>query len=211
MKKFEKKKRSSKSNLNYPDFSNPINVEINREIDEIKETDSFSSEELEIINHYMIHGDETRAYKSVIKTCSTKYGGRSEAQKFFFESRIADEIKRRQTIIIKNHLSLVEKLLREYQSIALANMDDYGTWNRYGIQLKPSRELTRAQKAAVMEIKNTAHGVQIKLFSKMNAMSDLSKILQLLRETLDITTDGQPIQSGTTLILPDNHREFTDV
>lgn len=211
MKKYYRKKLTSKSSLDYPELSDCINVEINREIDEISETDSFSGDELEIINHYMIHGDETRAYRSVIKTASTKYGGRQEAQAFFIESKIADEIKRRQTIIIKNHLSLVEKLLREYQNIALANIDDYGSWTRYGIILKPSDELTRVQKAAIMEIKNGKYGVQIKLFSKMHAMSDLSKILQLLRETLDITSDGQPIQSGTTLILPDNHREFSDV
>jgi hypothetical protein len=208
MKKF--KKKTSCSNLNYPQLSGSINAEINREINEVREIESFTSEELEIIDHYMIHGDETKAYRSVIKTATDKYGGRNEAVMFFLEQRIADEIKRRQIIVIRNHLSLVEKLIREYQSVALANMDDYAIWTRFSVTLKPSDELTRFQKAAVAEVKSTPHGPQIKLFKKENALRDLSKILQLLRDTLDITSGGETIQSGTTLILPDNHREFTE-
>ena len=210
MKIFNKDGPQSASDLEFPDLEECINQEINREINEVQELEVFTSDELSIINHYMTHGDESKAYRAVLAPNVSKNNLRPLALSFFSNPKIVDEVKRRQTIILRNHLSLVEQIIKEYKNIALANMDDFGSWSNYSVRLKPSDQLTRAQKAAVCEVKSTLHGPIIKLHKKMDGLRDLSKILQLLHDTLDLTSSDGSQGGGTVLILPDNHREFDD-
>lgn len=80
----------------------------------------------------------------------------------------------------------LDAMLEEYKAIAFANMDDYVSWDADGVTIEPSADLTRAQKAGILEIieTTTKHGttVRIKLHNKQAALDKLFGILKELEE-----------------------------
>jgi hypothetical protein len=206
MKTFSKAKKDKPTPLSFPDLSSSLEQEINDQILDDAVIDSFEPDELEIINHYLVHGDQTKAFARV-KQLPINTTTRGRALEFFGDKRIRDEVRRRKEIIVRNHTNLISRIIQEYQSMAFANLDDFVRWTSFNVQLKSSHELTRLQKAGIAEVKNTAHGVSIKLYDKRGVLQDLAKILQLLQDRLDLTSsDGSLSQPGTVLILPDNQR-----
>lgn len=196
--------------LNEPEVEiEDVEQQINDQILDPKMIDSFDPVELEIIQQYILCGDYEAAYLK-IKRLPKNIATRSEAAAFFARDDIRSEVKRRKEIIVRNHTTLISQIINEYRSMAFANLDDFATWNNWAINLRPSSALTRQQIAGIVGIKNTRNGVSIQL-DKRGALQDLSKILQIISDRLDLTSsDGSMTKNGTVLILPDNHRQLED-
>lgn len=74
----------------------------------------------------------------------------------------------------------INSVIRNLLNMANANMDDYAEWRGGAVVLKDSSELTRDQKYAIVEVKDTAQGVQIKLDSRQRALEMLATHLGFL-------------------------------
>lgn len=114
----------------------------------------------------------------------------------------------RQSVVSRLGLS-VDVLIDEYKAMALSNMDDYVSWDNNGFtRIKASTELTRAQKAGILEISETTTKqgkvVKIKLYNKQPA---LDRLLEVLRELEEQETKPQAAtkisQTQINLILQD--------
>lgn len=81
----------------------------------------------------------------------------------------------------------MDAIVDEYKAMAFTNIDDYIDWDNTGItSYKSSTELTRAQKAGIVEITETTtkagKTIKIKLHNKQSALDRLFEILKELEE-----------------------------
>ena len=83
----------------------------------------------------------------------------------------------------------INSVIRNLVNMANANMDDYAEWRNGTVVLKDSSELTRDQKYAIVEVKDTAQGVQIKLDSRQRALEMLATHLGFLVPDASKTKD----------------------
>lgn len=77
-----------------------------------------------------------------------------------------------------------DRVLQELASIAFAKGTDYANVIAGCVVVNDTDELTEQQKAAIVSIKQTKEGVEIKLADKMKAVELLSKHLGLLAERM---------------------------
>lgn len=110
----------------------------------------------------------------------------------------------KESVLSRIGMSL-DNIVDEYRSIAFANIDDYVEWTNAGItKFKSSRQLTRAQKAGILEIVETetkvGRTIRIKLHSKQTALDRLFDILKEL-EDRDDKPKGAPKISQTQINL----------
>lgn len=81
----------------------------------------------------------------------------------------------------------MDSIIDEFKNMAFTNMDDYVSWTADGFtRVRSSDELTRAQKAGILEIIETTTKagttVKIKLHNKQTALDKLFDILRELEE-----------------------------
>jgi hypothetical protein len=103
-----------------------------------------------------------------------------------FQKALREQLVHRQ----KRFVVEGDRMLENLSNIANANMDDFCTWDNASVTLKASTELTRAQKYAVVEVKEQLHKkglktVSIKLFDKLRAIEMLCTHLGLLVPSLE--------------------------
>lgn len=109
----------------------------------------------------------------------------------------------------------MDDIVDEFKSMAFTNMDDYVTWTNDGMTLKSSSQLTRAQKAGILEIKETSNRnskvVTIKLHNKQPALEKLFEVLKELEEH-EAKVDGPAkitqVQINTILMDPVKRRSI---
>lgn len=74
-----------------------------------------------------------------------------------------------------------DRVLEELAAIGFARGTDYASVVSGGVLVNDTEELTEQQKAAIVGIKQTKEGVEVKLADKMKALELLSKHLGLLQ------------------------------
>lgn len=121
-----------------------------------------------------------------------KQKGTSQAQLIQrnFERILESEAVRNYIALLKESVASrlgvsMDSIIDEYKSMAFTNMDDYVDWTNDGFtRLKSSAELTRAQKAGILEITETTTKtgkiVKIKLHNKQVALDRLFDVLKEL-------------------------------
>jgi len=187
-----------------------VNLEVmQQEIDNPSIKKQFTDDEWLIIDSYMQSGNTVDSLAKInpnLKRNEVK----EKALIFFEDEKIKQEIKRRINISIKHNIQLIDSIIREYSTIAFANLDDFVTWDDFIVTLIPSNELTKQQKAGIAEVSQTKHGVKIKLHPKLPALDSLAKVLNLLKESinLDLTNSDGSLspKERSVVVLPDNHR-----
>lgn len=93
-----------------------------------------------------------------------------------FQKQLAFEIEARKQAMKVDMYSVIRNLT----IMSNANMDDFAEWSELGVTLKDSASLTREQKYAIVEVKQTSQGVQIKLDSRQRATEMLATHLGFL-------------------------------
>lgn len=74
-----------------------------------------------------------------------------------------------------------DRVLQELAAIAFASGADYASIISGVVMMNDTEELTEEQKAAIVSIKQTKEGVEVKLADKMRALELLAKHLGLLQ------------------------------
>ena len=178
------------------------------EIEHKKYKKKFTKDEWLVIGLYMMNGDCLLSYNQV-HTSIDKRKNKGLSKVFFEEDKTIKEIRRRLSIMIRHHQHLIHRIIQEYEIMAFSNIEDYATWNNWNVKLLPSALLTRKQKVGILEIKPTKYGPSIKLHSKKDALDSLSKIVGILRDSINLTTNDisdNPGGSKPVIILPNNNR-----
>lgn len=93
-----------------------------------------------------------------------------------FQKALESEVEARKQFLKVDMYSVIRNLT----IMANANMDDFAEWSKTGVTLKDSANLTRDQKYAIVEVKQTKQGVQIKLDSRQRATEMLATHLGFL-------------------------------
>lgn len=96
------------------------------------------------------------------------------------KGRIRDKVVQK----VENDFDRINKrLLKEYEKLALSDMNRIASWNQSGVDLKDSSELSADDSACVMSItevtNNQGTSVKIKLHPKLGAMDSLAEITGL--------------------------------
>lgn len=114
----------------------------------------------------------------------------------------------KQSVASRLNVSM-DSIIDEYKSMAFTNMDDYVEWDADGFtSFKSSGELTRAQKAGILEITETTtktgKTIKIKLHNKQTALDRLFEVLKELEEKDSKPESATKIsQTQINLILQD--------
>ena len=90
-----------------------------------------------------------------------------------------------------------ERVLREYSRMAFANLRDIADWDAEGLEVKPSRDLTDDEAAAVAEIVTGASGgkpYRVKLHDKKPALDAIARYLGMTAPTNAAMQQVEPRQ-----------------
>lgn len=178
------------------------------EIEQSKIKKKFNQDEWLVIGLYMTNGDCILSYNQVFVS-NDKRSNKKKSKLLFERSDVIVEIKRRLQIMIKYNLHLIHRIIQEYETLAFSNIDDVAVWSERNLLIKPSALLSRKDKSTIQEIKMTKYGPSIKLHSKKDSLDSLSKIVGILRDSINLTTNDisdQPTNTKPVVILPNNNR-----
>lgn len=109
----------------------------------------------------------------------------------------------------------MDDIVDEFKAMAFTNMDDYVSWTHDSMKLKSSSQLTKAQKAGILEIKETSGKtgkvVTIKLHNKQPALErlfDILKELELHESKVEGPAKITQVQINTILMDPIKRRSI---
>lgn len=156
--------------------------------------------EMRFIDRYMVHLDRMRAYREA-GLGNPGHRVSSQALRMWQQPRIQAELTKRRKEAAEANGVTVYRIVAEYMKIAFFNARDlYDDTGR----LLPVRELDENDAAAIAEITqdeiiagDRVIGVtkKIKLSSKLTALNDLAKHLNMFKEVHEITgKDGGPLE-----------------
>ena len=120
-------------------------------------------------------GNKTEAYKQAYDVVNMSDKTiKNKAYELSKKGNIRGTYEELQDRARKRNDVTVDRLIRELSYVAFSNFSDM--LNENGT-LKPINELTKAQKAAIKEIKKTDEGYEYKLHDKINALDKLGRYL----------------------------------
>lgn len=103
-----------------------------------------------------------------------------------------------------------DRVLQELAAIGFAKGTDYASIDDAGrVRLRPTNDLSQTQKAAVLGIKETQTGVEVRLADKVRALELLGRHLGLFDRDSNTDANGQleKLLQGVKQIGSDIHRE----
>jgi len=72
-----------------------------------------------------------------------------------------------------------EEIVEEFEKIAFSDISDYLEFNEEGVFLKDSASLDEEMSACISEVSVTGKSVKVKLYDKLKALVEMSKLLNL--------------------------------
>lgn len=127
----------------------------------------------------VIDFDRIRAYKAANKTCKSNKAAKVGAQRLLSITYVQDKISEE----LKGQLARANKeaddVVREMEVLAFSNIINFLTFDKNGVKMKSSDDLTIQQTAAIQSItqRSGAYGqsVRFSLHNKINALVNLGK------------------------------------
>jgi phage terminase small subunit len=181
-------------------------------------------------HEYALHGNASEAYRQAYPRSKLwkPENLHLQASKLLKRPQVATRIevleKRKKAVAEKRFDVTATRLLEEYACIALANPDDYWAWGMREINgrptpvmlLKPSSQLTKAQKAAVAAVemvtgRDGRTTVNIKLHDKVRALRDLGQHLGLFEKGTAPIENHVSVHIGAAAsVAPVDYSNITD-
>lgn len=127
----------------------------------------------------------------------------------------------------KRYEATLDRLVREYSTIAFSDIGDYVDWEPGNVSIKSKKDITRRARRAVAEIKETFHAegganITVKMHDKMKALDSLGRYLGMFEEGGQRDEDGRPSGAnadtdvwtteiiGADAVTADTRREWMD-
>jgi phage terminase small subunit len=94
------------------------------------------------------------------------------------------------------------RIVDELASIAFANAGDYFAWGPDGVTVKPSDDLTEAQRGVIAEVSQTVTekggAIRVKLSDKQAALEKLARVFGMFSDKVELTgKGGEPLAPET--------------
>lgn len=140
------------------------------------------------VQEYLVDHNATAAAKRAGYSQKTAY---STGNRLLKNVEVQKRIKEAEKELLAGTKVTQSEVLGELKAIGFANATDYVEVRDGYVIVKDTDALTPAQKAAVVGIKQTKYGVEIKL-------ADKGKALELLAKHLGILTEKQGAESQTS-------------
>lgn len=142
---------------------------------------------------------ELAGYKARGKTAKT------EAQREMDKPHVKKYLDSLKAAATERAQRSADDIIAELEKLAFANMADYVTFDKTGVELKDSKKLTRDQLAAVSEVTqvSTKYGVRkaFRLHDKPECLHLLGKRHYLFPNRQEVTgKDGKPIEAKVTVV-----------
>lgn len=151
------------------------------------------------IDEYLIDLNATRAYKVVYTNCKRDGTASVNASKLLRNAKVEEYLAKRQAEQQKRTEITQDMVLKELASVAFANGTDYAeVKGGIGVLVKETYELTETQRKAVLSIKQSQTGIEVKTYDKLKALELLGKHLGMFSDktVLDDTVDTSKIFSA---------------
>jgi phage terminase small subunit len=143
---------------------------------------------------YAVDRVAVAAYRRAGYRASTR-NARTEAHRLLQRPAIAARVAALERERTRRTEIAADTVLRELADIAFARLVDFCSWGPGGLKIKPSAELTAAQQAGILEIRETKFGLTVRLGDKLGALTRLGEHLSLfVRRTQFEGLDGKPIE-----------------
>ena len=154
--------------------------------------------EQNFVDEYLVDLNGRRAYQSVYPEAKENTA-RTEAWRFLTNPDIAEAIAIKRDEMTKQVQVTRAEIVRELVRVGvIANSQDYLSFNKDGVSLKDSAELTREQMSMIAEISHTRndHGTNIKfkLHNKLDALTALAKHLGMFPTRVEQGVVQVPVQ-----------------
>ena len=94
-----------------------------------------------------------------------------------------------------------DRVIQEIAIIGFADLSEFVDWGSEGVSLKDSTTIDKDRRRAIVEVKQTQHGISIKLADKNSALEKLARHTGIYDEPTD--PDAAP---SVVVYLPDNGR-----
>lgn len=104
------------------------------------------------------------------------------------DQRVLDYIEELKRKLANKGIASATKVLRETTLIAESNMADYVSFAGGKLTLVNSSTLTREQMACIASVKQTKHGLEFKLYDKLDALDKLGRYHDLFNKTTQENT-----------------------
>lgn len=159
------------------------------------------------IYHSMRKPNKRKAYQLAGSTCKGETA-RIEAERLLGKNgpkhvkAYLDSLKK---VATENAQRTADEIIAELEKLAFANMADYVTFDKKGVELKDSKKLTRKQMAAISEVTqvSTKYGVRkaFRLYDKPECLHLLGKRHGLFPNRQEVTgKDGGAIEHNVSIV-----------
>ena len=144
------------------------------------------------VEEYLIDLNATRAYKAVYKSCKKDETARVNGSRLLTNANVSAYLAERQKELQERTEITQKRVIDELAAIAFADVADYAqVTERNGmtfVTLTPTGEIPANKRAAIAGIKQSAYGIEVKLYNKLDALDKLGRHLGIFKENDD---DGQ--------------------
>lgn len=142
-----------------------------------------TSKQSEFVNRYIEHGNATQAYKEAYNASNMKSNTiNRKAFELLQKGYIGARIKEIQNDLDKDKIYEIDDILGNFGKIAFANITDIFDFdsvaNKIILKGNASKlsELSRDITDCIQSLKTTKDGIEVKLYSKENALAQIARI-----------------------------------
>ncbi|MDL2224667.1 terminase small subunit [Eubacteriales bacterium OttesenSCG-928-M02] len=141
------------------------------------------------VDEYLVDFNATQA---AIRAGYSERTATVTASKLLRNPRIQEYLQERQKDLQERTEITQEKVVAEYAKIAFADISDYANVvidesGATQVQLTATESLTPDQRVAIAGIKQTANGIEVKLYDKQKALEMLGRHLGMFVEKVEHT------------------------
>ncbi len=138
---------------------------------------------------YAANGGQGKA--AAIAAGYVESNAESRASKLLTEPAVQAEIKRITMAGAARAEVTVERIMDELALGGFADITDFVEWDKKGVRLKDSAKLDKAKRRGIVEVSEGAHGIRIKLMSKVNALELMGKQIGMFKQQLEVAGAGE--------------------
>ncbi len=145
----------------------------------MRTTAKLSGKQQRFVDEYLVDLNATQA---AIRAGYSAKTANKVACEYLVKPGIAAEISRRVKALCNRYGVTHQNVLTELAAIAFSDITDVVQIDRYGVQIEPTANWSEPARRAVQEVNETAHGIKLKLASKLHALELLGRYLTLWRD-----------------------------
>lgn len=156
------------------------------------------------VDEFFVDRNRAAAYR---RAGGSPNGARQNAHILWQQPEIQVAIQKRTEELREEVGVRQERIIEELAALAFSDLRNVLEWGPDGITLRSSEKLDEAAAAAVSEVRQTAHGITVKLHSKSDALQKLGQHLGMFTDrsfNFDIDWHSLPEEALERIVAGEN-------